>query len=443
VADPLITGVADETVESIMKEDGEANHKAVDEFDVVIVGAGHAGATLANALVRKKFTGSVLLVSDEIFQPYHRPPLSKEYLNTDNIKSRPLLTGGVLSSPNVTFMPGCRISAGDLQEGTVTLTNGAELGFKKLVLATGASPRKLTIEGADLEGILSLKTLVDAEKIRDSLLQTKDLVLVGGGFINLELACSLAGAGRNITVLEQTPRLLQRAVSPVMSEFLKTQAEKLGVRILLNEEVSRFEGDDNRISHVLTAAGERFKAGLAVVAIGSVPDPKLAQDLGLESSNGIIVNGQLQAATNVYAVGDCAFFPDPTTGHSLRLESVQNATDQASYVAEELVGSGQEVYHGVSWFWSVQGDNRLQIAGLAKPGSKLVVSGNPADGNFAVYHYLDKLLCAVETINRPGEHMLARKMLKDNFSPTEAQVTQGVDEIKAALASWEANTTTL
>ena len=199
-------------LENIMKEDGEANHKAVDEFDVVIVGAGHAGATLANALVRKKFTGNVLLVSDEIFQPYHRPPLSKEYLKTDNIKSRALLTGGVLSSPNVTFMPGCRISAGDLQEGTVTLTNGAELGFKKLVLATGASPRKLTIEGADLEGILSLKTLVDADKIRDSLLQTKDLVLVGGGFINLELACSLAGAGRNITVLEQTPRLLQRAV---------------------------------------------------------------------------------------------------------------------------------------------------------------------------------------------------------------------------------------
>ena len=427
-------------MKSLVNKDGEANHKTVDEFDIVIVGAGHAGAHLVNGLVRSKFTGSVLLVSDEIFQPYHRPPLSKEYLKTENIKPTPLLTGGALSSPNVTFIPGCRISAGDLQAGALTLTNGAELSFKKLVLATGASPRKLTVEGSDLEGIVSLKTLLDAEKIRDSLLQTKDLVLVGGGFINLELAFSLAGAGRNITVLEQTPRLLQRAVSPIMSEFLKTQAEKLGVRILLNEEVSRFERDDNRVSHVVTAAGERFKAGLAIVAIGSVPESKLAQDLGLECSNGIIVNGKLQAAPNVYAVGDCVFFPDPTAGHSLRLESVQNATDQASYVAEELAGSEQEDYNRVPWFWSVQGDNRLQIAGLAKPGTKLVVSGDPANANFAVYHYVDKLLCAVETINRPGEHMLARKILKDNFSPTEEQVMQGVDEIKAALAYWKTKT---
>ena len=407
------------------------------DFDVVIIGAGHAGAHLVNVLVRKKFTGSVALVSDEMFQPYHRPPLSKDYLKTENVESKPLLTGGALSNPNITFMPGCRISAGDLKAGLLTLTNGKELGFKKLVLATGASPRKLAIEGADLDGIVSLKTLVDAEKIRDSLFQTKDLVLVGGGFINLELACSLAGAGRSITVLEQTPRLLQRAVSPIMSEFLKTEAEKLGVHILLNEEVSRFEGEDNHISHVVTAAGERFKAGLAVVAIGSVPESKLAQDLGIECTNGIVVNKQLQAAPNVYAIGDCVFFPDPMASHSLRLESVQNATDQASYVAEELAGSGQEGYHAVPWFWSVQGDNRLQIAGLAKPGTKLVVSGDPADANFAVYHYLDEQLCAVETINRPGEHMLARKMLKENFSPTEAEVMQGVEAIKAALASRE------
>ncbi|OEY66104.1 NAD(P)/FAD-dependent oxidoreductase [Marinobacter sp. X15-166B] len=407
------------------------------EFDVVIIGAGHAGAHLVNVLVRKKYTGSVALISDEMFQPYHRPPLSKEYLKTEQVDSRPLLTGGALSSPNISFMPGCRVAGGDLQAGSLTLTNGTELGFKQLVLATGASPRKLAIEGAGLEGIVSLKTLADAEKIREALFQTKELVLVGGGFINLELACSLAGEGRTITVLEQTPRLLQRAVSPVMSEFLKTEAEKLGVRILLNEEVSRFEGDGKRISHVVTAAGERFEAGLAVVAIGSVPESGLAEDLGLECTNGIVVNGQLQAAPNVYALGDCVFFPDPSASHSLRLESVQNATDQANYVAEALTGSAQEEYHAIPWFWSVQGANRLQIAGLAKPGTRQVISGEPADANFAVYHYLGEQLCAVETINRPGEHMLARKMLKENFSPTEAEVVQGVEAIKAALASRE------
>ena len=407
------------------------------DFDIVIVGAGHAGAHLVNVLVRKKFTGNVALVSDEMFHPYHRPPLSKEYLKTDNIASRPLLTGGSLSSPNVSFMSGSRITAGNLKERSLTLDSGVELSFKKLVLATGASPRKLTIEGADLEGIVNLKTLTDAEKIRESLFNVKDLVLVGGGFINLELACSLAGEGRTITVLEQSPRLLQRAVSPVMSEFLKAEAEKLGVRVLLNEEVSRFEGEDNRISHVVTAAGERFKAGLAVVAIGSVPESQLATDLGLECTNGIVVSNRLSAAPDVYALGDCVFFPDPTASHSLRLESVQNATDQANYVAEELLGSTQEGYHAVPWFWSIQGDNRLQIAGLAKPGTNLVISGDPADANFAVYHYLEGRMCAVETINRPGEHMLARKMLKENFSPTEAEAMQGVDTIKEALASRE------
>lgn len=406
-------------------------------FDVVVVGAGHAGAHLVNVLARKKFTGTVALVSDEMFQPYHRPPLSKEYLKTDSVASRPLLTGGALSSPNICFMPSSRIARGNLKERSLTLASGLEIGFRKLVLATGASPRKLAIEGADLEGIVSLKTLLDAEKIRDSLFQVKHLVLVGGGFINLELACSLAGPGRTITVLEQSSRLLQRAVSPIMSEFLKAEAEKLGVRILLNEEVARFEGDGNRISQVVTKTGECFEAGLAVVAIGSVPEIGLARDLGLECGNGIVVSGQLQAAPEVYAVGDCVFFPDPAASHSLRLESVQNATDQANYVAEEILGLGQDGYHAVPWFWSIQGENRLQIAGLAKPGTTLVVSGNPADANFAVYHYLDKRLCAVETINRPGEHMLARKILKENFSPTEAEVRHGIDAIKEALASWE------
>ena len=258
-------------------------------FDVVIVGGGHAGSHLANILSRNKYPGSVAVINDENALPYHRPPLSKECITDAEVRPRPLFSGGTLSGENIKYLQNHHVTGGDLVERKLNLADGHTVTYKKLVIATGSQPRALSIPGSELAGIMSLKTLVDVENIRQKLAQSANIVLVGGGFISLELACSLAGSHRNITVLERNERLLQRAVSPATSEFLRAKAEALGVEVCFGANVVQLTGEDGHVNTVITCSGREIPADLVVVAIGSEPEVTLGSSLGLECRDGILV----------------------------------------------------------------------------------------------------------------------------------------------------------
>ncbi|NLY63359.1 MAG: oxidoreductase [Alcaligenaceae bacterium] len=399
------------------------------DYDLVIVGGGHAGAHLLNTLHRKKYTGSVALISDENVAPYHRPPLSKECLTPDTLKVKPLLLGGVHQNENINIMLDTRVTGGSSAEKTLTLSNGNTLSYHNLVIATGSSPRALDVPGARLQGVLSLKTLEDAKLIRNQLESMHDLVLVGGGFINLELAFSLSAPGRNITILERCDRILQRAVSPEISTYLSNKAREAGIHILTGEQVEQLQGHEGAVSGVTTLSGKQFPANCVIVAVGSEPELTLAKTLGLDCNNGLRINKDLQVAPGIYAMGDCVSFPGPDEQNHMRLESVQNATDQAEYIASSLLGESQSGYQAVPWFWSIQGSNRLQMTGLWRPGLAAVVCENidPAASGFSFYHYDGKQLVSVESLNSPGEHLLARKMLAAGYSPE-------IDSVKAGFA---------
>lgn len=405
------------------------------DYDLVIVGGGHAGAHLLNTLHRKKYTGSVALISEENALPYHRPPLSKECLTPEPLKTRPLLAGGVHQNENITLLLGTRVTVGNVANKTLTLSNGNELDYGNLVLATGSTPRVLDAPGAQLQNVLSLKTLEDVKLIRAQLENMHDLVLVGGGFINLELAFSLASPNRNITVLERCERILQRAVSPEISTFITQQARNAGITILTNEQVECINGHEGAAAKVVTASGKHLPANCVIVAVGSEPELTLAKSLGLDCSNGLRVNKDLQVAPGIFAMGDCASFPEPEDKNHMRLESVQNATDQAEYIANRLLGETQSGYQAVPWFWSVQGGNRIQMTGLWRPGLTAVLSKNSdatATG-FSFYHFDGNRLVSVESLNSPGEHLLSRKMLAAGYSPEAESIKAGFSEVKAAF----------
>lgn len=403
------------------------------DYDLVIVGGGHAGAHLLNTLHRKKYTGSIALISDENVPPYHRPPLSKECLTPDPLKPRPLLAGGVHQNENITLLLDTRVTGGDITQKTLTLANGDEIGYGNLVLATGSTPRALDVPGAQLQNILSLKTLEDVKLIRAQLESMYDLVLVGGGFINLELAFSLAKPNRNITILERCDRILQRAVSPAISSFITQQAQKAGITVLTREQVAGINGPEGIATEVVTLSGKQLAANCVIVAVGSEPELTLAKSLGLDCSNGLRTNKELQVAPGIFAMGDCVSFPVLTDKNHMRLESVQNATDQAEYIANSLLGEIQNGYQAVPWFWSVQGGNRLQMTGLWRPGltSVLCKSSDPAAIGFSFYHFDDKQLISVESLNSPGEHLLSRKMLSAGYSPATETIQEGFAAVKA------------
>lgn len=405
-------------------------------YDLIVVGGGHAGAHLANTLHRKKFPGTVAVISDEEAKPYHRPPLSKECVTAEEIKPRSLLSGGIQKDETTDLLLNVRVAGGDVSQRVLHLSNGDTLSFEHLVLATGSSPRALEVPGAHLKGVMALKTLANVHLIREQLKNIHDLVLIGGGFINLELACSLADSGRTITVLERNDRILQRAVSPDVSEFLAEKARQAGVRVCLGEQVERLHEKDGAVCGVATVSGKEFPADCVVVAVGSEPELTLARSLGLPCENGLRVDERLQVVPGVYGIGDCVTFPAPDCQGFMRLESVQNATDQANYVAASLLCEAQRDYQAVPWFWSVQGQNRLNIAGLWRPGLTQVVADNSDTdtGGFSLYHFDNDLLVAVESLNSPGEHLFARKMLSAEFSPTLDTVRAGFDAVKTAFS---------
>ena len=403
---------------------------------VVIVGAGHAGVQATASLREEGYEGPVVLIGDEKELPYHKPPLSKTFIKDAEAKPQPLRGEAFYTGNNIDYRPGVRIESIDARAGRLDIAGGGKLAFDRLILATGSRPRLLKLDGAGLAGVVSLRSLADARAIRELSAQTEDVVILGGGFIGLEIAATLRAAGRNVTVVEAVDRLLGRAVAPVIAAHVRQRLEAIGVRILTGTTVARLEGEGGRVSAAITSGGERLPAQMVIIGIGVVPNVELAEAAGLAVGNGIRVDQHmLSSVPEILAIGDAASYRHWFTGGDVRLESVQNATDQARLAARTILGHA-EPFSAVPWFWSDIGDMKLQMVGLTQGGDHHVVLGDLTENKFSIYHYAGSRLLGIESVNRPADHMLGRKMLGAGFSPTLQTVAGGPDALKAALAAF-------
>jgi 3-phenylpropionate/trans-cinnamate dioxygenase ferredoxin reductase component len=390
---------------------------------VAIVGAGQAGFQLAASLHQEDFTGRVVLIGDEPVLPYQRPPLSKSYLagqtGVDDLWLRP---AEFYAKQQIELICGDAVTAIDRGRRCLRLASGTEVSFDHLVFATGARFRPLAVPGAELDGVLPLRTLADADILRQRLDQTHQIVVVGAGFIGLEFAAVALAHGADVHVIEITHHPMGRVVSAPTSRFFTEAHRRWGVKISLGTGVARILGTGGRVSGVETTGGERLPADLVLICIGVIPNAELAQAAGLTVENGIVVNRHLiTSSPEISAIGDCANFPTPFAMGRVRLESVQNAVDQGRCVAARLAGR-PESYEKVPWFWSDQGDLKLQIAGITAGHDKAVVRGDAADGRFSVFCFRRGRLIGIESINRPADHAVARRLLAADpeLSPEQA-----------------------
>ncbi|WP_135456079.1 FAD-dependent oxidoreductase [Mycobacterium sp. DL99] len=406
---------------------------------VVIVGAGQAGFQVSASLRDGGYTGPITLIGDESALPYQRPPLSKGYLTDPDDSAVVIRSQEFYDKRSICVRPGTRVRALCLNERQVEFANGTRLGYGHLVLATGARPRPIAIPGADQPGVVMLRTRFDADSLRSHLDRPRRLVIVGAGFIGMEAAAWAALNGHGVTVIETADRPLAHSVSVEMSGYLADLHRSNGVRILLGASVSRIRGRDGRVAAVELGNGDEIAADLVLVGVGAVPNVELAASAGLticDRTGGVLVNEHLRTCDDhVSAVGDCASYPSVHGAGLVRLESVQNAVDHARHVAALLTNCARQGYRSVPWFWSHQYEVKLQIAGIGRPDNQRVVVGDPANGNFSVLRFDDTELVAVESVNRPTDHMATRKILAGTRRPTVAEAQVDGFQLKSYLSS--------
>ena len=381
--------------------------------DIVIVGAGQAGVQAAASLRAEGFAGRLTMFGEEPFPPYQRPPLSKSYLAGEFERERLFLKPESFFSENRCDLHlGAKVERIASDECEIQLANGTQVPYGKLLLATGARARHIAAPGSELSGIHYLRGIEDVDHLRPLMCPGNRLVVVGGGYIGLEVAAIGVKHGLRVTVLEAAGRVMERAVSAPLSKFYQEMHAANGVDIILDHSVEGFEGR-RRVERVISAQ-ENFAADFVLVGIGVVPNSEIAEHAGLETDNGIVVDAYTRTSdSNIFAAGDCTnhptFFLGRDSGRA-RLESVQNAIDQAKHAALAMIGRPKP-YREVPWFWSDQYDLKLQIAGLADPGDMIVVRGDPKEKKFAVFHLRGGVLAAVEAVNAAPEYIVGRKLI--------------------------------
>jgi 3-phenylpropionate/trans-cinnamate dioxygenase ferredoxin reductase subunit len=390
----------------------------------VIIGASHAGTQLALSLRQGGWSGRIVLVGDEPVSPYQKPPLSKSILSgaksPEQIPIRPV---SVLEHAGIELMLGRRVEAIDRSTKTLTMDDGSTLAYDKLALTLGAYPATIPLTGADKHGVCYLRNLADVEQIRPHIGEGKSAVIVGGGYIGLEAGSVLRQTGMRVTVLEALPRVLQRVTAPVVSTFYERLHDEEGVRIVTSSLVTAIQGD-KRVERVFCADGSEFDVDLVIIAVGVLPNTELAVRAGLKVEDGILVDEFARTSDpDILAAGDCTRHYNPIYRRRVRLESVQNAIDQAKTAASTLNGNPQP-YHALPWFWSDQYDVKLQIAGLSQGYDNIVLRGNPEVGrSFAVFYFKRDHLLAVDAINRPGEFMVGKKLLLQGVAVDKAKLS--------------------
>jgi len=391
-------------------------------MNVIVVGAGHAAGHLVASLRMQGFEGSIRLIGDEPYPPYQRPPLSKQYLAgemaLEQVYFKPL---DFYDTAKAELTLGVRVESIDRAAKTVSLSDGSTAAYDKLVLTTGTRVRTLPLPGADLSGIHYLRTIDDTDAIARDLRPGARAVICGGGYIGLEVAAAAVKNGASVTVLEMADRVMNRVVAPEVSAFYEALHRGKGVDIRCNVRVTGFEGT-GKVERVACENGESFDADLVVVGVGVIPNTELAEAAGLACDNGIVVDDCARTEDpDILAAGDCTNHPNGIYGINIRLESVQNAVDQATAVAQTICGKPTP-YSAVPWFWSDQYDVKLQIVGLSQGYDEAVVRGNPADGAFSVFYLKQGKLLAVDAINSPREYMMGRKLIAEGARPDPEKI---------------------
>ena len=401
---------------------------------VAIVGSGHAGFQVAASLRQLGLSEPIYLVNDEGHLPYQRPPLSKAYLKgTGGPESLMFRPQKFYSDQNIELISD-RAVAIDRMSRKLKLASGTLLDYGHLVLATGARNRLLDIPNANLPDVRYLRILDDSEDLRKRIASSKHVVVIGAGFIGLEFAATARIKGLEVDVLELASRVMARAVTAEISEYFQERHAAAGVRIHLGVQATAIEASGDKVTGVSLSDGRHIPADLVVVGVGVLPNVELAAEVGLPVASGIIVNEHLLTADpNISAIGDCALFASPRFGGSLRLESVQNATDHARCVAARLTGD-DKVYDGQPWFWSDQADDKLQIAGLTTGYDRVVVRGEPSQKAFSAFCYKAGRLVGIESVNRAGDHMFGRRLLPMDRSIEPEQAADPGFDLKRALA---------
>jgi len=381
-------------------------------FDVLIVGGGHGGAQAAVALRAAKFEGSIGIVGDEQHLPYERPPLSKEYFAGEKDFSRILLRPAKYwDERDVTMLLGQRVVDIDATAHFVTTDTGTKIGYCELVWAAGGTPRKLPVPGADLAGVLAVRTKADADALRAAADTASRFVVIGGGYIGLEAAAVLAKAGKEVVLLESLDRVLARVAGEGLSRFFEKEHRDHGVDVRLGVGVTAIEGD-RHVSGVRLDSGELIPADFVVVGIGIEPAIAPLVAAGAAAANGVLVDGKCRTSlADVFAIGDCAAHSNGfAKGQVIRLESVQNANDQANVVAKTICNIPAE-YNALPWFWSNQYDLKLQTAGLSAGHDTAVLRGDISSRSFSVIYLRQGHVIAIDCVNAMKDYVQGRALV--------------------------------
>lgn len=383
---------------------------------IVIVGAGQGAGQAAASLRQEGYEGAITVIGDEAFPPYQRPPLSKQYLAGEMPLERVYVRPEKFyADRHISLRTSTRVTKIDPDARQVTTDVGDTVDYEKLLIATGSRPRHLTVDGADLPGIFYLRSIADVDAIAEAMKSARKVVIVGGGYIGLEVASVAVTNGLDVTVLEMEQRILQRVTTPRMSAYYHQLHTGRGLKILTETTVSGFSGD-GRIEKVL-CGDSAIDADLVIVGIGIIPNIELAQAAGINCDNGIVVDEHCRTSKqDIFAIGDCCNHPNPILGRRLRLESVPNAMEQARVAAANMLG-GDKVYAAVPWFWSDQYELKLQMVGFSADGDTEVLRGDMDTNAFAVFYLKNGAVVAVDAVNSPREFMVCKQLYGKQVDP--------------------------
>jgi 3-phenylpropionate/trans-cinnamate dioxygenase ferredoxin reductase subunit len=383
---------------------------------IVIAGAGHAAGQAIATLRQKGFDGEIVLVGEEPWLPYQRPPLSKKFLAGKMLPERLYFKPPAFyEESGVDIRLETRVRGIDRESRRIETGSGERIAYDRLLLSLGSRVRRIKAPGSDLDGIHYLRSIADVERIRADMKRARNLVIVGAGYIGLEVAAVARELGHDVTVLEMASRVMSRVVSPVVSEFYQQQHLEKGVVLRLSTALQAFVGN-KRIEALQTASGEIIPADLAVIGIGIVPNTELAAAAGLEVDDGIVVDARCRTAdTSIHAIGDCTSHPNSIYGRRIRLESVHNALEQAKTAAMDICGEAAE-YTQVPWFWSDQYDLKLQIAGLSEGYDEFVIRGDREQRSFSCLYLRKGVLIACDSINAPRDFMQSKSLIAVRWS---------------------------
>jgi 3-phenylpropionate/trans-cinnamate dioxygenase ferredoxin reductase component len=395
-----------------------------DSRHIVIAGAGHAGGSAAAMLRQFGWQGAITLIGEEPIPPYQRPPLSKAWLQGEaTAETLALRPAKFYPEATIDLRLNTRVTGIDRTAKTVTLSDGATLAYDFLILALGARARRLPLSGADLRGVLELRSAADADRLKAALTPGARLAVIGGGYIGLEAAASARALGAEAIIIERESRVLARVACPILSDFFQTFHRGQGVTIEVDAQVAALEGKDGHVTGVRLGDGRLIPCDAALVGVGAVANDELVRDAGLPCQNGIVVDLAAQTGDPaIFAIGDCTSRPLPLYERTGRLESVPNALEQAKQAASAICGKPAPAPE-VPWFWSDQYDLRLQIAGMPFDTAEIAVRGDVNAGKFALFHLTaDGLVQAVEAVNASTEFMGGRRIIQRRKRLTRARI---------------------